>query len=179
MFGEPGFDLLGQSSNRAPGTQAENLVASLLSPLVTSYASETLRRSVLGKWVDQLRFEAANPNASQTDPNFLSYLYNTRLAGDKEIVKDRVYLNFSTGLCGFNPNYRLQVSQDFATAVRDQFGLGAEWRFKSTLHTGSSAQVASEPSTQALLCSSGGAGLRGAAPTPRQYSLSFLKFWRW
>ena len=182
IFGEPGFDLLGQAANRTGSAQAENLVSALLSPIVTSFASEQLRRTPLGRWVDQLRLEVTNPDASATAAGqnvVQSALFNTRLAGDKELLKDRVYLSVSTGLCGFNSTYRSETQQDFATAFRDQFGLGAEWRFKSTLHTGSSAQLASEPSTQALLCASGDAGLRGAAPTPRQYSLSFLKFWRW
>jgi translocation and assembly module TamB len=181
VFGEPGFDLLGQASNRSSYQQAENIVASLLSPLVTSVASDKLRRSPLGRYVDQLRFEAANPDVNGTAQGnqFSSLLFSTRVAGDKEIVKDRVYLTFSTGLCGFNPRYRDANSLGIGTAFTDQFGLGTEYRFKSTLHTGSSAQLASEPSTQALLCASGDAGLRGAAPTPRQYSLSFLKFWRW
>jgi translocation and assembly module TamB len=189
LFGEPGFDLLGQSANRGSTAQAENLVTALLSPLASSWASDKLRQGPLGKYIDQLRLEVAKPDVSATtsDPSrptsgqnpIQSALYSTRLAGDKELLKDRVYLSFSTGLCGFNPAYRQETSQGLGTAVGDQFGLGIDWRFPSTLHTGSSAQLASEPSTQALLCASGGAGLRGAAPTPRQYSLSFLKFWRW
>jgi len=182
MFGEPGFDLLGQAANRPGNAQTVDLVASLLSPIASSVVTEQLRKRVLGRLVDQLRLETANGDVSSSTPGqnaFQSYLLNTRVAGDKELIKDRVYLTFSTGLCGFNSQYQKETQQNFATAFSDQLGLGAEWRFKSTLHTGSSAQLASEPSTQALLCSSGDAGLRGAAPTPRQYSLSFLKFWRW
>jgi hypothetical protein len=178
IFGEPGFDLLGQAANRTSGAQTVDLVAALLSPIASSVVSDQLRRTVLGRLVDQLRLETANGDVSAAPPGqspLSSYLLQTRVAGDKELLKDRVYLTFSTGLCGFKPTQQ----QSFATAFSDQLGLGAEWRFKSTLHTGSSAQLASEPSTLALLCSSSDAGLRGAAPTPRQYSLSFLKFWRW
>src|SRR5207244_8949326 len=105
-----------------------------------SFATERLRQTVLGRWVDQIRLEASNPDAAATTPGqgtLQTYLFNTRLAGDKELLKDRVYLSFSTGLCGFNPTYRQQTSQDFLTASREQFGLATEWRFKSTLHSGS------------------------------------------
>lgn len=182
MFGEPGFDLLGQAANRGSVAQTANLVTALLSPIVSSLATEQLRKSIIGRWLGPLRLETANGDVATTAQGqsaVQSYLFSTRVAGDRELLKDRVYLTFSTGLCGLNSAYRQETSQSFATAFSDQLGLGAEWRFKSTLHTGSSAQLASEPSTQALLCASGDAGLRGAAPTPRQYSLSFLKFWRW
>lgn len=181
LFGEPGFDLLGQTANRTVGGQAVNLVTALISPAASSWASELLRRKVLGNAFGQFRFETPNSDlTAATGQNpFLSTLYSTRLTGDRELLKDRVYLTVSTGLCGFNPAYRQETSQGVTSVVRDQIGLGVDWRFPSTLHTGSSAQIASEPSTQALLCAAGDAGLRGAAPTPRQYSLSFLKFWRW
>ena len=182
MFGEPGFDLLGQAANRKSGAAAADLVTALISPLASSLLTEQVRKFVGGRLVDQLRLETANGDVYTAAPGqnpFQNYILSTRVAGDKELVKDRVYLTFSTGLCGFNPAYRSGTQQDVFSAFSDQLGLGAEWRFKSTLHSGSSAQIASEPSTQALLCASGDAGLRGAAPTPRQFSLSFLKFWRW
>src|SRR5207245_455520 len=92
LIGEPGFDLLGQAANRSAGAQGENLlITSLLSPIVTSFATERLRQTVLGRWVDQIRLEASNPDAAATTPGqgtLQTYLFNTRLAGDKELLKD-------------------------------------------------------------------------------------------
>jgi hypothetical protein len=68
------------------------------------------------------------------------------------------------------------------STLLSQLGLAGnlEYRLSSALRSGSSLQASSEPSTQTLLCSpSADLALRGAAPTPRQYSLSYLKYWRW
>src|SRR5258708_6553389 len=135
MFGEPGFDLLGQAApNRTSGEQTVDLVAALLSPIASSVVTDQLRRTVLGRVLDQLRLETANGDVSAAPPGqspLSTYLLQTRVAGDKELVNDRGYLTFSTGLCGFKPTQQ----QSFATAISDQLGLGAEWRFNATLHT--------------------------------------------
>lgn len=169
VFGEPGFDVLGQFSRVAAG---EGVVSSLFTPIATSFASEQLKKQVLRGWVDQFRFETANlDQATTTESNpFLRYFRSARLRGEKDLGKN-VFLSLSAGACGFGSEYR-----------GDNFGgLGGtlEWRLNSALYTGSTLQAATEPSTSALLCSPNYSGSQGIAPTPRQYSLSFLKFWRW
>jgi translocation and assembly module TamB len=177
VFGEPGFDVLGQTSRSRQGS---GLVSTLFTPIVTSFAAEQLRQSVLRGWVDQFRLESANlDQANGAGGNQLSRaLLTTRFAAEKGLLGDKLFVSVSAGFCGFDAQYRA-TGQTAGQSHLEQVGFNLDWRLKSTLHSGATWQFASEPSTVALLCSPGYVGTGGTAPTPRQYSLSFLKFWRW
>jgi hypothetical protein len=176
VTGQPGFDLAGQSSD------VKNIVASVLVPTLNSALSNALRDK-LGSGV-RVGFESASPDlatSAASKNGAVQLLYSTRLNGEFQL-SDKMYLSVSTGLCQVNPDYRnssettnrlLQLANPFAGSL--------EYRLNTGLKTGSSVQASSEPSTQALLCSgSADVALRGVAPTSqRQYSLSFLKYWRW
>ena len=178
LTGQPGFDLAGQSADY------KSLVASVLAPTVSSALSNALRSSLGGRV--GLRIESASPDiADQTGTAALTrsvtqFVYSTRLSGELQ-VSDKLFVTLSGGLCQLNNTYRQSVAQSsLLNQFADPFGGNFEYRLSSTLRSGSNWQFAVEPSTQALLCSpSSDLSLRGAAPTPRQYSLSFLKYWRW
>jgi translocation and assembly module TamB len=173
VFDEPGFfDVLGQTSASAGG---QTLLSSLFTPIATSATAEFFRQRVFGRWVDQLRVESVSLDQS-AQGNFGSR--SLRLTGGKELVEGRVYLSLSTGLCSLNQTSG-QANQGFGTSLAQQLGANLEYRLPSSLTTGATWQFATEPSTQSLLCSPGYSGSLGIAPTPRQLSLSFLKFWRW
>lgn len=169
VVGEPGFfDALGQTT----GIGSQTLASALFTPIATSAAAEILRKQLLGNWVDQLRFDAVSLDQSA---NALEK-QSLRLTGGKEFMNGRVFLSLSTGLCGFDQASR--QANEGVTGIGQQFGFNAEVRLRSSLTTGATWQFATEPSTEALLCSPGYKPV-GIGPTPRQYSLSFLKFWRW
>jgi translocation and assembly module TamB len=173
VFDEPGFfDVLGQTSATA-GSQT--LLSSLFTPIATSATAEFFRQRIFGRWVDQLRVEsvAVDQGAQSTFTN-----RSLRLTGGKELVEGRVYLSLSTGLCTLNQN-SAQANANFGTSLAQQLGASIEYRLRTSLTTGATWQFATEPSTQSLLCSPGYSGSLGIAPTPRQLSLSFLRFWRW
>ncbi|HEY6220209.1 MAG TPA: translocation/assembly module TamB domain-containing protein, partial [Gemmatimonadaceae bacterium] len=176
LTGQPGFDLAAQS------TDYKNLVASVLAPTVSSTLSNQLRDK-LGSNI-RLAVESASPTLTGTQAGaigqgFLQFVYSTRVSGEVQL-SDKMYLSVkSSGLCLADQSYRESVSK---SNLLSQLGLAGnlEYRLSSALRSGSSLQASSEPSTQTLLCSpSADLALRGAAPTPRQYSLSYLKYWRW
>jgi hypothetical protein len=87
----------------------------------------------------------------------------------------------SSGLCNLTP-FRNDQSANVGVgeAFLQQSGLSVSYRFPSTLTTGSTFQFSTEPSTKALICSpSASFSTQGVVPTPRQWGLAFLKFWRW
>jgi len=178
LTGQPGFDLAGQSA------EYKSLVASVLAPTVSSALSSTLRGR-LGNGFD-LRVEGATADIAGKSgtqafaQSVQQFLYSTRINGEMQ-VSDNLFFRLSAGLCQLNNNYRTSLAQgSVLNQLSDPFGGNLEYRLSSTVRTGSNVQFAIEPSTQALLCSpSSELSLRGAAPTPRQYSLSFLKYWRW
>jgi translocation and assembly module TamB len=178
LTGQPGFDLAGQT------VEYRSLIASVLAPTVSSALSSTLRNrlgtgfdlSVQGAPAD---FTGKTGSAALTQ-SLTQFLYSTRINGEMQ-VSDKLFVSVSAGFCQLNNSYRQSLTQgSVLNQLSDPFGGNLEYRLSSTLRTGSNLQFAIEPSTQALLCSpSNELSLRGAAPTPRQYSLSFLKFWRW
>ena len=178
VTGQPGFGLAGQSA------EYRNLVASVLAPTVSSALSSALR-GTLGSRVG-LRLESASPDLTSTATSSVlsesatQYLYSTRLTGEIQI-SDKLFVSLSSGLCQLNQNYQKLSSQtSLLNQLADPLGGSFEYRLTSALRSGSSVQFSADPSTQALLCSPASElNLRGAAPTPRQYSLSFLKYWRW
>lgn len=173
LIDEPGFDILGQA-------QGLGLV-SLFTPLATSFATEQLKKTLLGRWVDQIRVETASLDQTNgaSNSSALSLVYGTRFAGEKQLLRDKVFVSISAGLCGLDANYRNSLDQSLSKSLSEQVGVNLDYRLRSTMSTGATWQLATEPSTVALLCSPGYAGTQGTAPTPRQFSLSFLKFWRW
>lgn len=175
VFDEPGFDIFGQTSRTLGG---EGLVSSLFTPIATSWASEQLRRSLLGRWFDQLRLSTASLDQSAGGTSASNVLFNTRVMGGKSFRDNTIFAGASFGFCGLK-SQGLQAAGQNASGLADQWGLNVDYRFPSSLTSGSTLQFASEPSTVALLCSPSYTGSQGIAPTPRQYSLSFLKFWRW
>ena len=177
IFDEPGFDIFGQTSRTLGG---EGLASSLFTPIATSWASEQLKKSLLGRWFDQFRLSTASLDQSNEGTSAVNLLYATRLTGGKSFRDNTIFAGVSFGLCGFNSQYRQQAGgQTYSAAALEQIGLNVDFRLPSSLTTGSTVQVASEPSTTALLCSPSYTGSQGIAPTPRQLSLSYLKFWRW
>lgn len=175
VFDEPGIDIVGQVSRTFTGEGG--LVTSLFTPIATSFFADQLRTRVLGGWLDQLRISTANLDQSGTRTTLGSFAFATRLTGAKEVFPN-VFASVSYGLCGLNSEYRAATTSG-ENAAFSQLGANLDWRLNSSLTSGSSFQFAGEPSTFALLCSPGYSGSLGVAPTPRQYSLSFLKFWRW
>jgi autotransporter translocation and assembly factor TamB len=177
VFDEPGFDIFGQTSRTLGG---EGLVSSLFTPIATSWASDQLKKSLLGRWFDQFRVSTASLDRSNEGTSAANLLYATRLQAGKSIRDNKIFAGVSFGLCGFNNQYRQQSGgQTYSAAALEQIGINVDFRLPSSLTTGSTVQFASEPSTTALLCSPGYTGGQGIAPTPRQLSLSYLKFWRW
>jgi hypothetical protein len=175
LTGQPGFDLATQTA------EYKSLIASLLAPTLSSALSSTLRGR-LGNGFD-LRVDAANADASAgaTGTQALQTLYGTRINGEIQF-SDKLFFSWSAGLCQFSPAYRQSLAQGSAlNQLSDPFAGSFEYRLSSTVHSGSNFLFVTAPSTQALLCSpsTSETNLRGAAPTPRQYSLSFLKYWRW
>jgi translocation and assembly module TamB len=171
FFEQPGFDLLGQGQNRS------DAAASILAPIATSATSELLRRQFFSR-LDQFQLQttAVDQTGGLTFPSLLNA---TRVTGGKEIGP--VFLSLSAGLCSFDQKYRVSAGNlGVGSAFLQQLGGNVEYRLKSSLNTGASWQVALEPPTAELLCgSSSYTPNLGVAPTPRQLSLSFLKFWRW
>jgi hypothetical protein len=176
VFDEPGFDILGQTSRTLGG---EGLVSSLFTPIATSWASDQLKKSLLGRWFDQFRLSTASLDQTTTENSAVNLLYNTRAMAGKSFRDNTIFTGVSYGLCSLNSQYRQQAAGGQSYSALDQLGVNVDYRLPSSLTTGATVQFASEPSTQSLLCSPSYTGSQGIAPTPRQLSLSYLKFWRW
>ena len=157
-FDEPGFDLFGQ--NRTAGA-----AASIFAPIATSATAELLRKQFFSK-LDQFQVQT-----SAVDPSGLqaSVLNSTRLTGGKAFGPTFISLN--SGLCSFDQNNK----QTFF----GQLGGTLEYRLKSSMTTGARFQFSVEPATESIVCGGPSTASLGIAPTPRQLSLSYLKFWRW
>jgi hypothetical protein len=169
-IGQPGFDLLGQN-----GQNGADAAASILAPIATSATAELFRRQFLSR-LDEFRL-----STTSLDPtgglSGTSLLNATRVTTGKELGP--VFLSLSAGFCTFDQKYRQSANNSYGQAFVQQLGGNVEYRLRSSLTTGASMQVSVEPPTEALLCSSSYNSNIGVAPTPRQLSLSFLKFWRW
>ena len=166
-FEQPGFDLIGQKSADA--------TASILAPIATSATAELFRKQFLSR-LDQFSLQTA----SLDQPGSISgqsLLNATRVTGGKELGP--VFLSLSAGFCSFDQKYRASSGNGFGQAFVQQLGGNVEYRLKTSLTTGASMQFSVEPPTSELLCSSSYNASIGVAPTPRQLSLSYLKFWRW
>ena len=164
IFDEPGFDVLQQ--NRAAGA-----AASIFAPIATSATSELIRKQFFGR-LDQFKLQTA-----AVDPSVLStsFLASTRLTGGEQLGP--FYVSLSAGLCSFDQKSRGDAG--FAKSFGNQLGGNLEYRLRSSLTTGASWSFSAEPGTQDLLCGGSYNVNLGIVPTPRQYSLSYLKFWRW
>jgi hypothetical protein len=77
----------------------------------------------------------------------------------------------NSGLCSFDQ----KSNQTFF----GQLGGNLEYRLKSSMTTGARVQFSVEPATESIVCGGSSTASLGIAPTPRQLSLSYLKFWRW
>jgi translocation and assembly module TamB len=166
-IGQPGFDLLGQN-------RGGDAAASILAPIATSATAELVRKQFLSR-LDEFRLST---NSLETGGlSGQSLLNATRVTGGKEFGP--VFLSLSAGFCTFDSKYRQTANNSYGQAFAQQLGGNVEYRLKSSLTTGASMQVSVEPPTEALLCSSSYNSNIGVAPTPRQLSLSYLKFWRW
>jgi hypothetical protein len=179
IFGQPGFTLFG-GSLWTQSQQGGGLISAVLSPIASSAANDFLKRYGLGSVFDQLRLQ----NAGLQQGNGLTArdLFNsTRLSGDlKSFFNQRVVVSVSSSFCNLTSGFKSDPGSAYGTAVLQQSGLSLSYRFPSTLYTGSTFQFSTEPSTKALLCSPSAAfSTQGVVPTPRQWGLAFLKFWRW
>jgi hypothetical protein len=168
VFDEPGFAFFGQS-NEATGATA-SAAASILAPIATSATSELLRRRFF-RGLDQFQLQTAA--VDPTNGLGTSLLTSTRLTGGKAFGP--FFLSLSAGLCGFEQRNRGNFGQTFT----NQLGGNVEYRLPSSLTTGASWQFSAEPATENLLCGARITPNIGVASTPRQFSLSYLKFWRW
>jgi translocation and assembly module TamB len=175
VFDEPGFDILGQTQRTLGG---EGLVSSLFTPIATTWASDQLKNRLLGRWFDQFRLSTASLDQSTAGNSAANLLFNTRATAGKSFRDNTIFTGISYGFCSLNSQYRQQASSQGYSAL-DQLGVNVDYRLPSSLTTGATLQFASEPSTQSLLCSPSYTGSQGIAPTPRQLSFSYLKFWRW
>ena len=175
LIGEPGFDVMGQDRQQFAQNLGENVMSSVFAPIATSATAEILRQKVFGRWLDQFRFETSGVDA-QNSATSASFLNATRFTGGKEFKDGRIALSLSAGLCSFDQDVR--ATQGFGQSLAQQLGGNFDFRLGSSLTTGSSLQLSTEPGTKDLFCSQSSTTF-GVAPTPRQYSLSFLKFWRW
>ena len=171
ITGGPGFDLSGQS------TAAKNLIVAVLFPTINTELTNAIRDK-LGSGV-RLAVESPTPDLDAPGFSAAQVLRSTRLSGEFQLT-DKMFLTVSTSLCQNSTGSESERASTLAH-LANPFAGSLEYRLSSTLQAGSSLSVSSEPTTQALLCSaSGDVALRGVAPTTqRQYSLSWLHFWRW
>jgi hypothetical protein len=167
LFDAPGgLDLLGQDRS--------GLATSLFAPIATSATSELIRKRFVGRYLDQFQLQtlAVDPTTGLGT----SVFNTTRFTGGKAFGP--LFVSLNSGFCTFDQKGR--GSRNFGESFYNQLGGNFEYRLRSSLTSGASWQLAAEPATENLVC--GGAAYNstlGIAPTPRQYSLAFLKFWRW
>jgi translocation and assembly module TamB len=165
IFDQPGY-FEGFVQNRGTG-----VAAAIFGPIATSATAELLRKQFF-TFMDQFKLQT---NVDSTGLSSTNLLYQTRLTGGKAFGP--FFASLSAGFCSFDQKYRGDVG--LGKAFRNQVGGNLEYRLKSSLTTGASWQFSLEPSTQDLQCSSSYNASLGIAPTPRQFSLSYLRFWRW
>ena len=177
IFDQPGLlNNFGQQN----GARVGGLAASIFAPIATTATSEYLRKQFNG-WLDQFQLQTT----ADTSLSGASLLSTTRLMGGKafEIGGRPFFASLSAGLCSIDTKYREANSaagRGFVGQLGQQVGGSVEYRLKSSLTSGASWQMSLEPPSDQLLCgSSYNATTLGVAQTPRQLSLSYLKFWRW
>jgi hypothetical protein len=159
---EPGFDF-----TSGAGAQA----LSFLAPTLSSIASSQIRdRLGLGTVFDLVQFQGAAPTAGVGGQTLSrssgDFLYGATLNGSKA-VGNNLFFSLSAGLCPFK--------QDQGLSPLDAFGGSLDYRFSPRV----SLQASAEQATQARYCTAGAGGsLTSLAPTPRQYSLTLRRTWR-
>jgi hypothetical protein len=159
VFDEPGY-LLG------PNRNASAALGSIFAPIATSATAELLRQKFFGRYLDSFQLQT-----TAVDPSLLgtSLLNTTRLTGGKAFGP--TFISLSSGFCSLDENNK----QNFF----GQLGTNVEWRLSSSLTTGARFQFSIEPPTESVVCGASYNTSLGIVPTPPQFSLSYLKFWRW
>src|SRR5262249_42312177 len=125
VFGEPGFDIFGQTTRTLGG---EGLVSSLFTPIATSWASDQLRKRLLGNWLDQCRLSTASLDQSNEGTSAANLIYATRLSGGKSFYDNRVFAGVSFGLCALNSQYRQNVqTPGQGYSALEQLGINVDY----------------------------------------------------
>ena len=148
-------------------------------PTAGAYVSRVLRDQ-LGGIVDQVQIQSGavdgqlDPGASGASNQFRSFLYSTRLGGEKQI-SDKLFLSFSAGLCQLSGDVRGDQSQQglngFVNAIEGKL----EYRFPVSAPERLSLRAGREPAASALRCNAG--SVRGFVATPQQWGLSLFRSW--
>jgi translocation and assembly module TamB len=177
IFDQPGLlSDFGQQN----GSRVTSVAASIFAPIATTATSEYLRKQFFSR-LDQFQLQTT----ADTGFSGINLLSATRLTGGKafEVGGRPFFASLSAGLCSVDTKYREANSvagRGFVQQLGQQVGGSVEYRLKSSLTSGASWQMSLEPPSDQLLCgSSYNAATLGVAQTPRQLSLSYLKFWRW
>ena len=136
-------------------------------------------RDQLGGIVDQVQIQSGavngqlDPSASSASNQFRSFLYSTRLGGEKQI-SDKLFLSFSTGLCqlsGDASDPSQQGLNGFVNSIEGKL----EYRFPVAAPERLSLRAGREPAASALRCNAG--SVRGFVATPQQWGLSLFRSW--
>jgi translocation and assembly module TamB len=170
VTGRPSFEL--NEGNR----DATQRAAEVLLPTGGALLSRALREQ-LGGWVDLFQIQAgvANeqlPNSATTGNPFSSFLYSTRVGGEKQI-SERLFLSFSTGLCqlGGGSGPEQQGVTGFVNSIEGKL----EYRFPLLAPDRLSLRAGREPGAIDLRCGAG--RVRGFVATPQQWGFSLLRSW--
>lgn len=165
ITGTPGFDFGADPNTR-------QVLAQLLSPTISAYAADRLRRS-LGSFVDAFQFELGTYNVGSqgssafSSSNVRSYLSTATIDAEKQVYRD-VYLGVNAGLCGI---------RDIGNGSLAGLGVKIEYRFQPNL----SFQAAYDPpqlSRTSCIADAGTQNLLGLVPSPSQFSFAVRHTWR-
>ena len=172
VTGRPSFEL-GERDVAASQRAAEFLL-----PTLNASVSRALREQ-LGGFVDLVQIQSGaasdqlSASTSSTTSPFRSFLYSTRLGGEKQI-KDKLFLSFSTGLCqlsGGTDDPSQQGLVGFANAIEGKL----EYRFPLAAPDRFALRAGREPAASALRCNAG--SVRGFVATPQQWGFSLFRSW--
>lgn len=160
IIGRPGFFANTNQSN------AQQVVASFLSPTLSAVAADQLRRT-LGSSLDIFQFELGSAGYDTQQSNSLlsgtllkQYLTGATIGAEKQITNN-LYAGLTTGLCSLQ-NSRLSL------------GAKVDYQFSPQL----SARLGYDPATTTRYCNEGQALMVGTVPTPQNFSLSLIHQWR-
>ena len=174
-------DLVSYLATGHPSSEISNQRSAIefVLPTAGAYVSRVLRDQ-LGGIVDQVQVQSGavngelDPTGSTASNQFRSFLYSTRLGGEKQI-SDKLFLSFSTGLCQLSGDVRGDPSQQglngFVNAIEGKL----EYRFPVSAPERLSLRAGREPAASALRCNAG--SVRGFVATPQQWGLSLFRSW--
>jgi len=163
VFGQPNF-VLGSKDKTIT-----ELAVQTLAPSLQTVAAAQLRNWV-GAGGDFLLFQPGSTTANRGSDNnnnaFGDILWTSRLGYEKQLT-DQLFVNFTTGLCGFR-----QAEQSGPT---NEWLEGLSGKLEFRLSRDASIKAGKEPS--AMSCRPSAVAGR-VVPTPSQWGLSLFKTWR-